>query len=79
MTLQETHRNGTGTRRRSSASPRPDAPGSRTAGVVRPDEEQPLGNVGTRIRDGVGGWLKSPALDFYGLIVIGALDRKSVV
>ena len=73
MTLQETRRNGTGTRRRSSASPRPDAPGSRTAGVVRPDEEQPLGNVGTRIRDGVGGWLKSPALDFYGLIVIGAL------
>ena len=73
MTLQETRRNGTGAQRRSTRSPRPAAGDSRTAGVVRPEEQQPLGNVGTRIRDGVGGWLKSPALDFYGLIVIGAL------
>ncbi|MGP9537877.1 putative lipid II flippase FtsW [Brachybacterium sp. AOP43-C2-M15] len=45
----------------------------RSAGVVRPDEDQPLGNIGGRVREGVGGWLKSPALDFYGLIVIGTL------
>ncbi|AXK44635.1 putative lipid II flippase FtsW [Brachybacterium saurashtrense] len=45
----------------------------RSTGVIRPDEEQPLGNIGGRVRDGVAGWLKSPALDFYGLIVIGTL------
>lgn len=45
----------------------------RSTGVVRPDEEQPLGSIGSRMRDGVGSWLKSPALDFYGLIVIGTL------
>src|SRR5699024_7661964 len=73
MTQQETRRDGAGTRRRRSASPRPHAPRSRTAPVVRPAEEPPLANVGTRIRDGVGGWLKSPALPFYGLFVIGAV------
>ncbi|GAA1315481.1 putative lipid II flippase FtsW [Brachybacterium tyrofermentans] len=45
----------------------------RSTGVVRPDEDQPLGSIGSRMRDGVGSWLKSPALDFYGLIVIGTL------
>jgi cell division protein FtsW len=45
----------------------------RTAGVVRPDEDQPLGNIGGRVRDGIGSWLRSPALDFYGLIVVGTL------
>ena len=45
----------------------------RSTRVVRPDEEQPLGNIGGRVREGVGGWLKSPALDFYALIVIGTL------
>ena len=45
----------------------------RSAGVVRPDEDQPLGGIGHRVRDGVGTWLRSPALDFYALIVIGAL------
>ncbi len=60
MTLEETRR-----------GPREDA--RRTAPVVRPDEDQPLGNIGGRLRDGVAGWLRSPALDFYGLIVVGAL------
>ena len=73
MTMQETRRNGSGPGHGSARSSRSGAASTRTAGVVRPDEEQPLGNVGTRIRDGVGTWLKSPALDFYGLIVIGAL------
>ncbi|WP_394214497.1 putative lipid II flippase FtsW [Brachybacterium vulturis] len=45
----------------------------RSAEVVRPDEEHPLGNIGGRVRLGVGSWLKSPALDFYGLIVVGSL------
>ncbi|HEX7350121.1 putative lipid II flippase FtsW [Brachybacterium sp.] len=45
----------------------------RTTDVVRPDDEQPLGNIGGRVRDGVAGWLRSPALDFYGLIVVGTL------
>ncbi|MDN5599972.1 MAG: putative lipid II flippase FtsW [Brachybacterium sp.] len=45
----------------------------RSAGVVRPDEDHPLGNIGGRMRDGVGSWLRSPALDFYGLLVVGAL------
>ena len=45
----------------------------RSTGVVRPDEDQPLGNIGGRVRDGLGNWLRSPALDFYGLIVVGAL------
>ena len=73
MTTQETRGSSTGHRRRSPGSSRPASDGSRTGGVVRPEEEQPLGNVGTRLRDGVGSWLKSPALDFYGLIVIGSL------
>ena len=45
----------------------------RSTRVVRPDEEQPLGSIGSRVKEGVGSWLKSPALDFYGLIVVGAL------
>ncbi|MDN5821142.1 MAG: putative lipid II flippase FtsW, partial [Brachybacterium sp.] len=45
----------------------------RSTEVVRPDEEQPLGNIGDRVRDGVTGWLRSPALDFYGLIVVATL------
>ncbi|MGP5385119.1 putative lipid II flippase FtsW [Brachybacterium tyrofermentans] len=45
----------------------------RSTGVVRPDEDHPLGSIGSRMREGVGSWLKSPALDFYGLIVIGTL------
>ena len=60
MTMEETRRESRGDARRS-------------AGVVRPDEEHPLGNISGRVRDGVGGWLRSPALDFYGLIVVGAL------
>ncbi|MGO1225412.1 putative lipid II flippase FtsW [Brachybacterium sp. AOP42-C2-15] len=60
MTMEETRR-----------EPRGDA--RRSAGVVRPDEEHPLGNISGRVRDGIGSWLKSPALDFYGLIVVGAL------
>ncbi|MDN5687909.1 MAG: putative lipid II flippase FtsW [Brachybacterium sp.] len=47
--------------------------GRRSTGVVRPDEDQPLGNISSRMREGVGSWLRSPALDFYGLIVVGAL------
>lgn len=45
----------------------------RTTRVLRPEEDRPLGDVGARLRAGVGSWLKSPALDFYALIVIGAL------
>ncbi|GAA4530945.1 putative lipid II flippase FtsW [Brachybacterium paraconglomeratum] len=60
MTMEETRRESRGDARRS-------------VGVVRPDEDHPLGNISGRVRDGVGTWLKSPALDFYGLIVVGAL------
>lgn len=60
MTLEDTRRESRGDARRSTR-------------VVRPDEEQPLGNIGDRLRDGLGNWLRSPALDFYGLIVVGAL------
>lgn len=45
----------------------------RSTRVVRPEEERPLGDVGSRLRAGIGNWLKSPALDFYALIVLGAL------
>ena len=45
----------------------------RSTDVVRPDEEHPLGNIGGRVRGGVGDWLRSPALDVYGLVVIGGL------
>ena len=55
------------TRKESRRDPR------RSTDVVRPDEDHPLGNIGGRVRDGVAGWLKSPALDFYGLIVVGTL------
>ncbi|MDN5899192.1 MAG: putative lipid II flippase FtsW [Brachybacterium sp.] len=60
MTMEDTRR---GARRESP----------RSTEVVRPDEEQPLGNIGDRVRDGVTGWLRSPALDFYGLIVVATL------
>src|SRR5699024_10448701 len=60
MTAEDTRREPRGAARRST-------------GVVRPDEDQPLGNIGGRVRDGLGNWLRSPALDFYGLIVVGAL------
>lgn len=73
MTMQETRGTGTGPRSRSSRSARRATGSSRSAGVIAPVEQQPLGNVGTRIRGGVGSWLKSPALDFYALLVIGAL------
>lgn len=45
----------------------------RSTRVVRPEEENPLGDVGSRLRAGVGNWLKSPALDFYALLVLGTL------
>ena len=45
----------------------------RSATVVRPDEDHPLGNIGGRMREGLGSWLRSPALDFYGIIVVGTL------
>lgn len=46
----------------------------RSTRVVRPEEEQqPLGDISGRVRSGLGSWLRSPALDFYGLIVVGAL------
>ena len=45
----------------------------RSTRVLRPEEERPLGDVGPRLRAGLGSWLKSPALDFYALIVIGTL------
>jgi cell division protein FtsW len=76
MTMEDTRR---GSRRdadhrpatpRQSSGPRP---GGRSTSVVRPDEDQPLGNISGRVREGVGGWLRSPALDFYGLLVVGAL------
>ena len=79
MTMEDTRRDGRrGTDRRTAASgPAASAPstrpGGRSTSVVRPDEEQPLGNISGRVREGVGGWLRSPALDFYGLLVVGAL------
>ncbi|PWH06791.1 cell division protein FtsW [Brachybacterium endophyticum] len=45
----------------------------RAPAVVRPDEERPLGDVGGRVRNGLGDWGRSPVLDFYGLICVGAL------
>ena len=76
MTMEETRR---GSRR--GTDHRPTAPsqgtgarsGGRSTSVVRPDEDQPLGNISGRVRQGVGGWLRSPALDFYGILVVGAL------
>jgi cell division protein FtsW len=76
MTMEDTRR---GSRR--GTDHRPTAPsqqtGTRAAGrstsVVRPDEDQPLGNIAGRVRQGVGSWLRSPALDFYGILVVGGL------
>jgi cell division protein FtsW len=45
----------------------------RAPAVVRPDEDRPLGDVGGRVRNGLGDWGRSPVLDFYGLICVGAL------
>ena len=33
----------------------------RSTRVLRPEEERPLGDVGPRLRAGLGTWLKSPA------------------
>lgn len=53
---------------------RPAAGSRRSAAVVRVDEAgAPLGDVPQRVRMGIGRWLGSPALDFYALIVLGAL------
>jgi cell division protein FtsW len=41
--------------------------------VVRPDEEQPLGDVGGRLRNGMSSWWRSPSFDFYALIAVGTL------
>ena len=76
MTMEETRRDARrgprgDARRDARRQPRQDA--RRSAQVVRPDEEQPLGNISGRVRAGVADWLKSPALDFYGLIVVGTL------
>ena len=72
MTMEDTRRDA-----RRSTDSRPSASGTRPAdrstSVVRPDEDQPLGNISGRVREGVGSWLRSPALDFYGLIVVGTL------
>lgn len=72
MTMEDTRRDA-----RRSTDSRPSASGTRPAdrstSVVRPDEDQPLGNISGRVREGVGSWLRSPALDFYALIVVGAL------
>jgi len=75
MTMEDTRR---GTDRRAggsgpTASDSGTRPGGRSTSVVRPDEDQPLGNISGRVREGVGSWLRSPALDFYGLIVVGAM------
>ncbi|UQN31244.1 putative lipid II flippase FtsW [Brachybacterium kimchii] len=45
----------------------------RAPAVVRPDEDRPLGDVGGRVRNGLGDWGRSPVLDFYGLICVGTL------
>lgn len=45
----------------------------RSTTVVRPDEEQPLGEMGPRMRRGIGAWMAAPAFDFYALIVVGGL------
>ncbi len=58
MTMQETPRS---TRR------------ARSIQVLRPDEEQPLGDVSGRLRQGVTSWMKSPVFDFYALVVLGTL------
>jgi hypothetical protein len=68
-----TERRGADRRAGASADAAGTRPGGRSTSVVRPDEEQPLGNISGRVREGVGTWLRSPALDFYGLLVIGAL------
>ena len=76
MTMEETRRGsrrGTDHRRATPAQSSGPRPGGRSTSVVRPDEDQPLGNISGRVREGVGGWLRSPALDFYGILVVGAL------
>ncbi|HJG52385.1 MAG TPA: FtsW/RodA/SpoVE family cell cycle protein, partial [Brachybacterium faecium] len=76
MTMEETRRDARRARRgdaRLDARRQPPQDARRSAQVVRPDEEQPLGNISGRVRAGVADWLKSPALDFYGLIVVGTL------
>lgn len=45
----------------------------RAPAVVRPDEERPLGDLRSRVGDGLGTWMRSPVLDFYALIAVGTL------
>lgn len=41
--------------------------------VIRPEEDDPFGDVSGRMRRGIGTWLNSPAFDFYALIALGTL------
>ncbi|GEM_PF-30829 len=45
----------------------------RSTTVLHTSDENPLGDVGGRVREGIATWLRSPALDFYALLVIGGL------
>lgn len=75
MTTQQTRRAPAGSSRRASSGSRSaDASEDRRAApVLRPTEEHPLGDVRGQVRAGIATWLRSPALDFYALLVIGAL------
>lgn len=41
--------------------------------IVRPTKDEPLGDVRGSLKSEVGAWLRSPALDFFALLVIGGL------
>lgn len=79
MTTQQTrparraagHRPGAGRPRAAAGSTA--AASVRTPTVIRTTDEQPLGDVSGRVRAGIATWLRSPALDFYALLAIGAL------
>lgn len=43
------------------------------ARVVEATDEHPLGDVRGQVRASVAAWLRSPALDYYALLVVGAL------
>ena len=50
------------------------AAGARRApAVIRDEENNPFADVTERVAGSVGAWLRSPALDFYALIVLGLL------
>lgn len=70
MTIEQTRRTGT-TRRGATAAPTR----RRTTTVIRDEDrtDGALGEVPGRVREGIATWLRSPALDFYALIAIGAL------